>query len=440
MLSKIPGADSAFMRRVLHGVGANTYTQLVTILIQLGSVPLFLKVWNVETYGFWVLISAAPAYFAMADVGIMAVAINRITMLAGEDNWDQVRLVFNSCLLFLGIVVSIAAMIGACVAMFLDPNLLPGVAGWKWAASLLVLAALVSMSGGLFDAVFRAEGHFARGVYFMSTVRLIEWAGSMLGLVIGRSFLAVALCAFVARGLGMLAAFLYCRNNFPRFEWAPQRGSLREIRRMLASAVAFLAFPLGNAISIQGMTMLVAALLGPAGLAAFSALRTISRSVIQLVSTLSHALWPEFSRLYGAGDFVVLSKVFIRGAWTSGAVAVASGVAMLLLTPFVLKVWTHGKVQFDFMTTALFVLATVLGGLWHVPRTLLLSTNSHISISIHYLCASVALLSLGWAGFSLLGEMGLLMALSVFEAYMIFVCMICVGAVLSGNANNNRVA
>ena len=56
-------------RRILHGLGANAYGQLVVIVIQLAGVPILLRAWGMQLYGEWLILAAIPTYLSMADLG-----------------------------------------------------------------------------------------------------------------------------------------------------------------------------------------------------------------------------------------------------------------------------------------------------------------------------------------------------------------------------------
>jgi hypothetical protein len=56
------------LRRIILGVGANVFSQVVSIFIQLVSLPVFLQYWDTSTYGSWLLLSAMPAYLSLSDL------------------------------------------------------------------------------------------------------------------------------------------------------------------------------------------------------------------------------------------------------------------------------------------------------------------------------------------------------------------------------------
>ena len=67
------------LRRLASGLGANGYSQLVTIVVQLMGVPIFLNAWGPRLYGEWLILFAIPAYFSISDLGFSQSAANDMT-------------------------------------------------------------------------------------------------------------------------------------------------------------------------------------------------------------------------------------------------------------------------------------------------------------------------------------------------------------------------
>ena len=84
-------APGTLRQRVVAGFGANSVGMALGIGMQLASLPLFLAVWDLHTYGLWLMISALPAYLTMADAGMVTAAGNRMTMALGSGRLDEAR-------------------------------------------------------------------------------------------------------------------------------------------------------------------------------------------------------------------------------------------------------------------------------------------------------------------------------------------------------------
>jgi len=398
-------------------MGALLLGQGVSAGIQLLSLPLFLHFWDTAHYGKWVILTAVPAYFAMSDGGMLPVAANRITMLWAANDRATANVVFQSALALVLAAVALVGGLSALVLAFIDSSYFD--TDSRLALWLLILATLLGLFGGLYDSGFRAIGNYAQGVLFTSAIRVVEFGGIGIGLTIGGTFTSAALGFLVGRASGSLVLGLYCRQAFPELRWSVTHASGGELRTLLQPALAYMAFPLGNALSIQAITLVVGALFGSVVVATFSTYRTLSRLVLQLVSSLGHALWPEFSRLYGAGSRSTLLRVYKRSLVMGSTISVLLSLGMILVAPILLQWWTHDKISFDGPVFDFFALMTLLGGLATVPRVLLMSTNRHSRLGVLFLCLS-ALGVLGtYAAGELLGPMGAVLASAVLEASML---------------------
>ena len=156
--------------------------QSVTIATQLLSLPLFLHYWDAERYGVWLLLSAVPGYIAMADVGMVTAAGNRMTMAMGKGNRAEAVTVFQTAFVFMSAVCVTAAVIIIPIVLFAPFSAL-STPDYRVALVALVLCVLLALFGGLTEAVFRATGRYATGQTLAQLIRLGEWLGGIAGLI-----------------------------------------------------------------------------------------------------------------------------------------------------------------------------------------------------------------------------------------------------------------
>ena len=74
---------SSLRGRLSRGLGAQGFSQVVQILIRLGEVPLLLHFWGTQLYGEWLMLTAIPAYLAIADGGFTGAASREMSMRSG---------------------------------------------------------------------------------------------------------------------------------------------------------------------------------------------------------------------------------------------------------------------------------------------------------------------------------------------------------------------
>lgn len=172
---------NALLNRVIAAMGAGAFGQAVIIIIQVFSLPLFLKRWDTATYGTWLLLSAMPSYLSMTDVGMVATAGNRMTMAMGRGDKAEANRLFHSSFVFV-VVMTAAAMLLCVPIALLAP--VSGLADTdqRIAVTALVAGVLIAQFGGLSDAIYRATGRFALAMLLGNLLRLAEWGGYMVGL------------------------------------------------------------------------------------------------------------------------------------------------------------------------------------------------------------------------------------------------------------------
>jgi O-antigen/teichoic acid export membrane protein len=408
-------------RRVLAGMGANSIGMAVSIGIQLISLPLFLHYWDATTYGVWLMLSAIPAYLSMADVGMVTAAGNKMTMAMGKGDHLTANRVFQSAQLFMSIVCGAIAVIAVPVMLFAP---LPWVQNFdqRLALTALCIGVLAALFGGLSEAIFKSTHRYALGTLMSNAVRVGEWLGSMIGLMVFGSFAAVALGGLLVRLVGTVITAKVASSGEHQIHWGTAVADQHEIREMVKPAASFMAFPLANALSFQGMTLLVGVLFGPAAVAIFNTYRTIARLAVQVTAIFSHALWPEFSRLFGHGGVAAVQAMYKRSAFWGLAQSVFLSVVLYFISPFLLQFWTHGAIMFVPQLMMLMLLYAAVGGVWHVPRVFLMATNQHTDLAYWSLVAGILSVSLAWIVGNTYDLQGAAIAMLVSETFIAVVC------------------
>lgn len=387
---------SPLLSRIVAAMGAGALGQAVNIGMQLLSLPVFLHWWDLNQYGQWLMLSAMPAYLSMADVGMVSTAGNRMTMAMGRGDVAQANRVFHSATVFMGLTCGALALLSTVLVLGIG---VPGVASnvERGALLCLCLGVLVSFGGGLADAVFRATHRYALGNTLGTLVRLGEWVGSVLGLWLGQDVFAVALGGLLWRIAGTVIMTVWSRRAAMGLRWGVGDAHADEVRGMARPAMAFMLFPISNAITFQGLTLLTGHLLGPAMVAVFNTYRTLARVAVQITATLSHALWAEFARLFGQGGAPAMAGLYARAARLGLVGSLAFSGVLYLIGPTLLAWWTHGAVPQRAELLAWLLLYAAACGAWHVPRVALMATNRHDGLAQGVVLISVLGFGLSWA-------------------------------------------
>ena len=392
---------STLRQRILRGLGASAYGQVVNVIIQLVGVPAYLAIWGVERYGDWLVLASWAAFLSMSDVGFASAAGNEMTMRVGRGDQDGALSVYHSMWTFLslasltvfGIVAAALWSTGAASAISLK-TATPNDAAWI----LLVLAAhvLLSLQLGVLDAGFRCDGNFALGVSISSTMRLMEFAGQVATAYFTGSMLAVAIAGVAVRASAGLVSGTILRIKSPWLQVGWREASWQTLKPLVRPALSFLGMPLGAALSTQGMIQVASKLLGPGAVVALSAHRTLTYAATQLMNMVNHAVWPELSRAHGAGDVAQTRRLHQQACATSIWAALACATGVMATGWWVLPTWTHGKVHQEPWLMAGFLTAVVLRSLWYTSSVVPMATNRHWGMAVLYSAGGAGSLVLAW--------------------------------------------
>ncbi|HDR9183017.1 lipopolysaccharide biosynthesis protein [Burkholderia vietnamiensis] len=396
---------------VLSGVVANVFNQGITVIIQLASLPIFLHFWGAPRYGKWIVISAVPAYFAMSDIGIVSVAINKIGMLHARGEVEQANVTLQTAFVGVTALLILGVLIGAAF-LFLFHS---GTQGEPWALLLLVATALLNLYSGLFDAAFRVVNRYAAGVFLLSFARLGEWLATVACVASGGGIVAAAAAACGARAVIQLAILLGLRRANSGLQWGMSRSSFAELKSLLPQGAAFLGFPLGNALSIQGMTLVVGHFIGMREVVVFNAYRTLSRSITQLITTVSRAVWPRFSNLYARGLHREATELRRRAERSVAIVAAATFVLLVAFSRPLIELWGRGKLPYQPIVLISLLLVAFVTSLYQVKLVALMSTNRHTGVSTQFCAISAIAVGAGWALSFFIGMSGAIAAVVAAE-------------------------
>ena len=409
--------------RIARGLAANIGGIGVTLAIQLVSVPVFLAAWGVHTYGEWLVLSAVPTYVALSDLSFSSVAGNSMVMLEAAGKRQDAITLGRRLWSIVTVMTGIAVLAAVAIALVFG-GAFGSTAAIPASEAKIVLVALflqvaVGNQYGVLDAWYRAGGRYPLGATMRQIGRLLEF-GALIGVVlIGVRPGAAAIAFLAGSAAGFSVSWVVLKRTVPWSTFRLEQPHLLTVRELLAPGVAYMAFPIGNALSLQGLTIVVGGTLGVAAVVVFSTTRTLTRVVLQAMSSINSAIWPELSRSVGSDRVDEARAILRRATQVSLAVSLSLIVLLALLGPSIIRSWTHGIV--DPPRELLYVLLLVVVGnsVSNTLATVLYATNQHKRLAMVYLLGVVVAVLAAIPLSTALGLPGTAMALLLIEAGMI---------------------
>ena len=258
----------------------------------------------------------------------------------------------------------------------------------KWVIFCLGVAVTLGQLEQLLGAAYTCVGKYPYGTFLKSMMTLIAFAIMLIPVVLGRGVAAAALALSIANAAGTIVFCFLVRRDIPWLRFGSQYASWSEIRRLTGPAFAFMGFPIGNALNLQGTLLAVGHVLGPGDVVIFSTARTVSRVALQMVQLVNNTFWPELSSSFGSGNLSLVRALHRRSCQLALGISLVIIVFMLTVGPWFLTHWTLHNVPPSPKLLFLLLVSVFFYSLWSTSSTLLMAINQHRRLSLNYVLAT----------------------------------------------------
>ncbi len=385
--------DERTRHRLMVGFATTVVSKAAYTLIQVIQVPTLMHFWGRAMFGVWGILTATPTYLSFSNVGFGSVAGNEMTMLMARGAQEEALAVFQSCWWLICLLIS-ATMAVLCVLLYELPvarllNLtLLSEHDVKVVLFWLGLSVLFGQLEQLLQSAYRCITRYSYGNFAKSCLTLAAFVAMLVPIVEGYGPRTTAKVFAIANLTGTLILCAMVKRDIPWISYGWSHASMREIKRLTRPALAFLGFPLGNALNIQGSQLAVNYALGNDMVAVWITARTVSRLALQVVELVKNTVWPELSIAFGAGNMDVVRQLHRRAVQIALFVSLIVVVMVAAFGPTFLHKWTLGRVPSSPGLVGLLLLVVVFYSLWSTSSTLVAAINLHERLATIYAFAT----------------------------------------------------
>jgi O-antigen/teichoic acid export membrane protein len=379
-VTSIPAVPGRTSTRIVKGAGALSLTALVNITSQVAFVPVALSTWGSEAYGEWLVLTGLITFLSFTDLGIQSFVTNCMCSSYVRNDRQALQRQLHSALR-LQVPLTGAVFAAIAIAFFFFPVAallgLHTVSHRTLLVTVLLLAGelLIGIPMGVIAGVYRATGYLARGAVTGAVRQLLIFIVSLVLLVLTANFAVIACGRFIVAVLVTTAILVDLRRLHPWLKVRPTSGSWAEGRRMVMPGLFFLAIPVLQYASIQGIITLLQRVHAGSNVSWFSTHRTIVNFAVMISGLLTNAAMPEFTALYALEKreaLVRLHRAVQRvNLWQVSA-------ALLGMLPFLGLIyprWTAGRLNLDWSLMALLMVRTMAWAWWNSSLILLSALN-----------------------------------------------------------------
>jgi O-antigen/teichoic acid export membrane protein len=318
-------------------LSAGTSLQFV---IQIVSLPLFLRNTGVNQYASWLLAYNIAQIASLMDFGSVSALQNYLSRFQFEKNFSaidisikqNVNILFSGNLLFILLLVALKT----CGFQVLNLNLI----------IVFVASNLLQSSMGLLEAMSRADNSVSTGLYFSNLIRLAEFLGTVIGIfVFESSIFKIACLAFLCKFFIFISTYKWfiSRYQFIRFG----RPQIREIFLSINLGFTFLLARISDLITINGFLIVLNSKLSPRDFVLFVSARTFFRIGLQIMGLITHSFSYEISRYWISNEFAKMRKTISQSAKITFFLAGTGAFLYLILGNWMFALWINRQIPLD---------------------------------------------------------------------------------------------
>ena len=372
---------------------ASGFGKLSTVLFRFIQVPLLLSALGTEDYGRWLVLYSFPSWISLANLGFGSVAANEISMAIAAGDEDKARSIFSTVLTLIGSIVVAVTLLAVVVAPVIPWEILLKTSEEKHGQLALAviwftIGTLLSFLLGVYSARFRAARKAHLDILTSAFHPWLELLSLFIMLQFSTRFDYLALAILSSEVLYLIVIKWVSWRAFPTLVFSRSQVKSAHYGLLFRKGLSFQALPLGSALLFQGNLLIVQMVLGPAAVAVFGTVRTLVRSINQLLEMVNQILWPELSLLFGEGKLQLVARLHRIGVVVSIAVACLSVLFLALFGHILYGVWTGNSIPLPHRLLLLFLLPIPFNALWFTSSVTHIASNQHERLAIRYLVAS----------------------------------------------------
>jgi O-antigen/teichoic acid export membrane protein len=392
------------MRTRISPIKKNILASFTTIAVQLLNqivlVPFYLTFWDVNLYSDWIVLMAIVSFFAMSDVGLNNVTINRFVIKYSEGNYNECKslLINNFFLIFIvGVIcivtslmyinfVDIVKVLGLHSLSRIDAN---------YILIVLLLKIFVGLLSSVFGGIYNATQNTYKAILLTNLSILAEFFVIFVALLFQLPIVTLV-SIYLLPKLLLFLYFLIDANKYFAFSFKLKYFDFKLLKEVMIPSVSFMSFPFAYTVIFQGFTLLVNKYFGANSVILFNTTRTMANFIKTLLSSVQNSVWPEYSIAFGKSDFNRMRILHRKTLVISTTISTFLCVFLLFFGDFIYEIWTHGKIQFDLNLMIAFLMIVFVQSFWTSSSITLMATNNHTKLGGLFLSLSLISLTVAY--------------------------------------------
>ncbi|HIF9217881.1 TPA: hypothetical protein ACX6QF_003415 [Photobacterium damselae] len=364
-------------KNIIKGVISGSFGVIISLVIQLLSLPLFIHYWGMDRYGEWLIIYALPFYLSISDFGLVNVYVNKAGAFFAIKRLKLVQVYFTTALYTL---IPIGMFIGILI-LSINVNMIDKKSIFI-CSFLLVVYSFCSFFNNFICNFFRATRKFHIGSYLLNITRLLDFVVTVITLAFHGDEVELAIVLVVCKFLSVLISFLLFKkiNKWCSFDFKFYSNKLFKLN--IIKSISYFLIPLSQMTINQGLMFSIGITIGADKVVIFNSVRVFCRLLLLMTNVLTAACRQEINRAYFLLAYSDFYRIIAKLKKTNFILCFSIGFLMVFLGRDIILLWTSNKVDVSFSFILIIMIGVVFNSLSLVNLSILTSINKHNMIAL----------------------------------------------------------
>lgn len=373
---------------ILKNITAHIMKVGIIFVNQILLIPLYIIYMGKNLYGDWIVLTAISQFFVLSDFGLNAVSSNAVNSLPREGgliiNKKRYASYVVNCFVMISLIAIAVEVIIIVSGCFLNlPNLF-GLRELSNSDTTAIIALLLGqvflyMLNGTPEIILNASHKAHIGTHFNNFIKLSNALIIAVGIISKIPLIVICVIHLIPSLIALFYKIHIAKQEID-FNLSLNDFDKIQFMELLKPSLSYMTFPVGNALLFQGFTFVVNAFFGASVLILFNTTRTMVNFTRSLIEIVSQGSRPEFGIAYGEKNYQKMKQIYQTVVKFSFLILFSIFSVLLVLGPYIYRVWTHGEIEFDFYLMLCFFFVITCNTIWNSQSITMLSTNNHTTL------------------------------------------------------------
>ena len=359
-----------------------------SISISLVLVPLTINYINPSRYGIWLTLSSIVGWLSFFDIGFGFGLRNKFAEALAENKEELAKIYVSTTYAILSIIIGIVLVAFFIVNPFLNwtkiLNTTPELAGELSILALIVFVFFcLRFIFQLLSTVLAANQEPAKGSF-------IELMGSMASLLLifiltkttsGSLIYLGAILSFTPVFVLIVSSIWFYRNDYKKFAPSFKLIKFKYAKDLMSLGLKFFIIQIAALVLFNTDNIIIIQLFGSKYVTTYNVSFKLFSILVMVFNIIATPLWSAFTEAYTKNDLDWI-KATIKTLEKIWLVLILFTVILLLISPYLFKLWLGDKVQVPFLLSVA-MSSYVIVSIWQTIHVFFLNGIGKVKLQLY---------------------------------------------------------